>query len=1157
MTTNAISSLSIDRIGWLLIHSVWQFTVIALWLAAVLGLLRRAPVQLRYNLCLGGWALMLMAPAATWLVLPNWVNEPAASRALTSDTSPLHRYEGDSSVTASSAIKLAAITLGEDDRAISMNPGEPSSAATTAVGRWDWVVLRIAPWLHELVALWCLGVAVFAVRPGLSGYMVRQWKRKGASGVPSNVTSALERAKNRLGLCREVRVVQSALVKVPIVVGCLRPMILLPLGVVAGLSVTEIEAILAHELAHVRRHDYLVNLLQTLSETIFFYHPAMWWVSTCIRQEREHCCDEMAAQVLGSRAQYGRALLALDELRGGMPALSLAATGGSLLARIQRLAIVDSRAQSPGVSSMAMITLSIVLLSAVGFWMATGAGTPLAVATDESSNQAPVREADNRDDEPPAGVVRGTLVNAADGKPVAGARLILRGTKADRATSDAAGRFEFTNIAPDSRPYTIWAHAGNLIVPEAPLEPIISADGASARFSPVRLQMVEGKQVKFLVRSAVTGKPLPGAAVKFGYPDRREVATTALGTALVQGLQSMQYEVTVDAPGHAQQTLELDLSQPQRLTELRIELEAGGIVRGVAVDNDGKPVGGAIVYYYIRDSHGSFGDAQSTDPQGKFQHSYLPVGKPVKIKVQHDDFLRAEQEVVVTEETREQNVSVTLSPRPRGKSIRGMVTDEQGNGVPGARVVNDSGAPDMRREAVADSQGEFTLDDLNEGYTGYQIYVEAKTFVPRKLVVKPGTVDSPAAVDVTLKRGHRIRGRVVDESGQPKRGAHVVPRSNAYFRANMGESIQTDDEGRFAFDSLPEDARFDVSAPGYPYLQTALQLDGEEPVTLMLQAPGVLRGRVVDANTGEPVRQFRVQLGFSPITKPNDRTGGFNSSWSDPGMTFNSVDGKFLIKPLTNGMPLALTVLAENYERTVIERAVAAKQGEAEELPISLEPIDLSQRYTLDVRLLDGAGHPATGAQLRLIVSNSRPTGADDNRFNWVLIDSGQLGQKPYCDQFLSGVSDDEGRFEFKSILPGKHLQLAYWGKGVPRGRSLAFDETRPGESDTVEIKLPAPARIRGTIKRERFTNAGSIQLSLAGAAFQEYKSNLAEEQSSFDFDDLPPGEYWVSVGSKPVEFTENGAQFFRISPLASQKVQLQAGETKEVSFTEPDPKKE
>ncbi len=107
---------------------------------------------------------------------------------------------------------------------------------------------------------------------------------------------------------------------------------------VTGLPEAQLELILAHELAHIRRHDYLVNLLQTLVETIFFYHPAVWWLSRQIRNERENCCDDVAMATVGSRADYGRALLAIEELRATSPSLSLAAHGGSLLARIRRIA---------------------------------------------------------------------------------------------------------------------------------------------------------------------------------------------------------------------------------------------------------------------------------------------------------------------------------------------------------------------------------------------------------------------------------------------------------------------------------------------------------------------------------------------------------------------------------------------------------------------------------------------------------------------------------------------------------------------------------------------------------------------------------------------------------------------------------------------------
>src|SRR5206468_7510728 len=112
--------------------------------------------------------------------------------------------------------------------------------------------------------------------------------------------------------------VKSGLVQVPIVIGCLRPVILLPAGTLSGLTPAQLEAILAHELAHVRRHDYLVNAAQCVLETLMFYHPVVWWISHCIREEREHCCDDLVVQVCGDRLAYAKALASLEGSRIGL-----------------------------------------------------------------------------------------------------------------------------------------------------------------------------------------------------------------------------------------------------------------------------------------------------------------------------------------------------------------------------------------------------------------------------------------------------------------------------------------------------------------------------------------------------------------------------------------------------------------------------------------------------------------------------------------------------------------------------------------------------------------------------------------------------------------------------------------------------------------------
>jgi hypothetical protein len=210
------------------------------------------------------------------------------------------------------------------------------------------------------------------------------------------------------------------------------------------LPVAQLESILAHELAHVRRHDYLANLLQTLVETLFFYHPAVWWLSRQIRNERENCCDDVAMAAVGSRADYGRALLAIEELRGGPAKFSLSARGGSLLARIRRVAGCEP---APPVIVSGSV-LGVVLVSIVTVGAATWGAAPAAEnvqdalsptkAGDAATSPAPTASQDPF--APPGKTVEKAKKRYAvartmrirvvgpDDKPVAGTHVMVRAT---------------------------------------------------------------------------------------------------------------------------------------------------------------------------------------------------------------------------------------------------------------------------------------------------------------------------------------------------------------------------------------------------------------------------------------------------------------------------------------------------------------------------------------------------------------------------------------------------------------------------------------------------------------------------------------------------------------------------------------------------------
>ena len=185
--------------------------------------------------------------------------------------------------------------------------------------------------LAAVVFAWLIGVAVLFGRMAGGWWIVRRLHRASLAAPPSAWLPVGARLAAHLRISRAIHIVESASIDVPTVIGWMRPVIMLPIAAVANLSPAQVEAILAHELAHIRRHDYFVNVLQTFAETLLFYHPATWWLSGRIRAEREHCCDDAAVAVCGDAVGYARALTELERWRVESAPLAIAATGGSLL----------------------------------------------------------------------------------------------------------------------------------------------------------------------------------------------------------------------------------------------------------------------------------------------------------------------------------------------------------------------------------------------------------------------------------------------------------------------------------------------------------------------------------------------------------------------------------------------------------------------------------------------------------------------------------------------------------------------------------------------------------------------------------------------------------------------------------------------------------
>lgn len=209
---------------------------------------------------------------------------------------------------------------------------EPLGSGSPALPRG----LQASDLLPYVVPVWLVGVLLLHVRTLAAWSATRRLRRTGVCAAPPQWQQRLAQLAAGVRLSKSVALLESCRVDVPLVAGYLRPVILVPLDLLSGLPAGQVEAILLHELAHIRRRDYLVNLLQAVVENLLFYHPAVWWVSGVIRAEREHCCDDLAVAIQGNAFEYATALTAL-ETRRGVAEPALAATGGDLMKRIRRL----------------------------------------------------------------------------------------------------------------------------------------------------------------------------------------------------------------------------------------------------------------------------------------------------------------------------------------------------------------------------------------------------------------------------------------------------------------------------------------------------------------------------------------------------------------------------------------------------------------------------------------------------------------------------------------------------------------------------------------------------------------------------------------------------------------------------------------------------
>ena len=372
------SSTLVENLGWTLVHSVWQIALAAALLFLGLRILRKFSANARYLAAISALVLALVLPVLTFVNL----NGNSAANLASKEISAARDFESKDKISRR-AENFPALAKAETQ---TVETGSKNTFASLQ----NFFDRNFSAFLPFVVGFWILGVALFAFRLAGGVWQLRRIKTRGISAANAEWQERFTVLCERLKITRAVRLLQSNLVETPVVVGWLKPLILIPASVFLQINPKELETVIAHELVHIRRYDCLVNFAQSVVEVLFFYHPCAWWISKVIRREREFAADEAVIKSFGaSRLVYASALANLEAIRFSanqdLPPFATAANGGNLMQRIAK--ILQKNTETGAANSLWTASLALMLISAVVLSLFSASSTPFVNAQNKTKNK--------------------------------------------------------------------------------------------------------------------------------------------------------------------------------------------------------------------------------------------------------------------------------------------------------------------------------------------------------------------------------------------------------------------------------------------------------------------------------------------------------------------------------------------------------------------------------------------------------------------------------------------------------------------------------------------------------------------------------------------------------------------------------------------------
>lgn len=348
----------VENLGWTLLHSLWQIGFVAVVLFSILRILREFSASLRYSISVLALSFSFILPLITFVYLSE-------------ATSPIQTEKPITSINS----KINDPTKEKNFQVITKNVDVPPTVSVDSPVSSP--SLNI-PYLTILVVFWFLGIFIFSIRLIGGVWTVHLYRTRQVYAVEAYWQTKFDGLCQNLKINKKVQFLQSKIVEMPVAIGWLKPVVLVSASAFLQISPKELETILVHELVHIKRHDYLVNFLQSLVEILFFYHPCVWWISAKIRAEREFAVDEFISQVFETeRIIYANALANLEEIRltetQAAPILAMSGNGGNLMKRIENILQGNRKLNSKNISIWsAVFAVTFVIGITTGiYWLKT------------------------------------------------------------------------------------------------------------------------------------------------------------------------------------------------------------------------------------------------------------------------------------------------------------------------------------------------------------------------------------------------------------------------------------------------------------------------------------------------------------------------------------------------------------------------------------------------------------------------------------------------------------------------------------------------------------------------------------------------------------------------------------------------------------------